>query len=233
MKLSLPKSDFFTNFITFCGIEVNRDGYCISEKRKKILREYPDFDVTCKKKNHDLRHLGFYNWHRRFVKNYSQQDREIRDTIKRYKNKELSSTEANSKIKKITDNIKKEILNSMLITPNAQDVVTMQCDASGKAWGYVLFCDRGVISYGGGSFTDTVIRSHNIFEKETAGMSHSLADCYKLLSQAGKLIIKNDNLSLITVNKTNKFLCIFSQDSGRSRISKYHPASSVRLLLQK
>ena len=232
VKLSLPKSDFFTKFITFCGIEVNQHGYCISEKRKKILMEYPDFDVTCKKKNHDLRHLGFYNWHRRFVKNYSQLDREIRDTIKRYKNKELSSTEANSKIKKITDSIKKEILKSMLITPNGNDIVTMQCDASGKAWGYVLFCDRGVISYGGGSFTETVIRSHNIFEKETAGMSHSLADCYKLLSQAGKLIIKNDNLSLITVNKTNKFLItprIIKYLSNIVVISQQLPSQFVHL----
>ena len=94
----------------------------------------------------------------------------------------------------------------MLITPNDTDTVYLQCDASGKAWGYVLFCDRGVISYGGGSFTETVTRSHNIFEKETAGMSNSLADCYKLISQAKNLVIKNDNLSLITVNKNNKFL---------------------------
>ena len=206
VKLSLPKSDFFTKSVTFCGIEVNKDGYCISEKRKKILKEYPDFDVTCKKKNNDLRHLGFYNWHRRFVKNYSLFDRKIRDLIKQYKNKAIKAEEANAKIKEVTDSIKTEILNSMLITPNNEDTAILQCDSSGKAWGYVLFCDRGVISYGGGAFTDTVVKSHNIFEKETAGMSHALADCYKLISQAGKLIIKNDNLSLITVNKTNKFL---------------------------
>ena len=188
IKLSLPKSSFFTSSVTYCGIEVNAHGYCISEKRKKILREYPDFDVSCKKKNNDLRHLGFYNWHRRFVKNYSLFDNKIRDTIKKYKQKLLSSIEANAIIKTATDGVKQSILSSMLITPNDDDIVYLQCDASGKAWGYVLFCDRGVISYGGGTFTDTVTRSHNIFEKETAGMSHSLSDCYKLVSQAKKLI---------------------------------------------
>ena len=203
-KLSLKKSDFFTDKVSYCGIEVNKDGYCISEKRKKILRDYPDFDVRSRKKNADLSHLGFYNWHRRFVKNYSMCDRKIRETIRNYKDKIIKADAANDIIKKITDEMKAQILSCMLITPDKEDEITLQCDASGKSWGYVCYCDRGVFAYGGGSFSPTVSRSHNIFELEAKGMSNSLSDVYKLISQGKRLIIKNDNLSLIKVNKTNK-----------------------------
>ena len=206
VKLSLKKSLFCIDKASFCGIEINKDGYCISEKRKKLLKEYPDFDVRCRKKNNDLSLLGFYNWHRRFVQNYTLHDREIRETIKQYRDKSISADTANSKIKAITDFMKTQIASQMLVTPSANDTVVLQCDASGKAWGYVCYreSDQKVIAYGGGAFTQTQINSHNIFEKETLGMSNSLSDVYKLVSQGKSLIIKNDNLSLIKVNKTNK-----------------------------
>ena len=203
-KLSLPKSKFFAKQVDYCGIEINEQGYCINDKRRKILRDYPDFDVRSRKKNPDLSHLGFYNWHRRFVKDYSQNDRNIRDTVRAYKDKTIDAVTANETIKKISDSMKEEIASTMLITPTKEDEVILQCDASGKSWGYVCYCDRGIFAYGGGSFSDTVTRSHNIFEKEAKGMSNSLSDVYKLISQGKFLIIKNDNLSLIKVHKTNK-----------------------------
>ena len=93
----------------------------------------------------------------------------------------------------------------MLITPSKDDIIILQCDASKKAWGYILYreADGKVFAYGGGSFTESVINSHNIFEKETLAMSNGLSDTYKLVSQGKCLIIKNDNLSLLKVNKTN------------------------------
>ena len=206
VKLSLKKSSFGNTSASYCGIEVSENGYQISEKRKKILRDYPDFDVRCKKKNNDLSHLGFYNWHRRFVKDYAERDRDIRQAIRHFKDKILTAEEANSKIKTITDGMKTQILASVLITPTSDDELILQCDASGRAWGYILYCDRGVFAYGGGSFTQTQINSHNQFEKETLGMSHSLSDCYKLVSQGKHLLIKNDNLSLIKINKSNKVI---------------------------
>ena len=206
IKLSIVKSLFCKPTACYCGIEISSEGYAISPKRKRILEDYPDFDIRKRTKNNDLKYLGFYNWHRRFVENYSSHDREIRNIIKRYKRKELDADSANRDIKKITDIIKSKILKTMLITPTKTDVATLHCDASGDSWGYVLSCDRGVIGYGGGSFTETTQKSHNVFEKETMAMSNSLSDTYKLVSQAKALIIKNDNLSLITINKTNKFI---------------------------
>ena len=204
IKLSIVKSSFLKPSASYCGIEISKDGYAISPKRKQILKDYPDFDIRKRTKNNDLKYLGFYNWHRRFVENYSTHDREFRNVVKRYKNKEINADEANRLIKNITDTIKTKILQTMLITPTKSDIVTLHTDASGDSWGYVLSCDRGVIAYGGGSFTETTQKSHNVFEKETMAMSNSLSDTYKLVSQAKALIIKNDNLSLITINKTNK-----------------------------
>ena len=206
VKLSLKKSFFGIDSASYCGIQISKDGYCISDKRKKLLRDYPDFDVKCRKKNNDLSLLGFYNWHRRFVKDYALKDRDIRTTIKAYKDKEISAEIANTRIKAVTDEMKRQIAGQMLVTPGPEDTVVLQCDASGKAWGYVCYreSDNKVIAYGGGAFTQTVVNSHNIFEKETLGMSNGLSDVYKLVSQGKALIIKNDNLSLIKVNKTNK-----------------------------
>ena len=152
-KLSLPKSSFFADECEYCGIKCSGEGYCISEKRRRILKEYPDYDVGSRKKNSDLAHLGFYNWHRRFVKDYSKKDRAIRDIVKEYKNKKVSRADANKAIKEITDEMRQQILDCMLITPTKEDTVILQCDASGRAWGYACYCDRGVFSYGGGSFT--------------------------------------------------------------------------------
>ena len=72
VKLSLPKSLFFRKYAEYCGIRVSAEGFCISDKRKKKLEEYPDYNVRSKKKNKDLSLLGFYNWHRRFVENYAE-----------------------------------------------------------------------------------------------------------------------------------------------------------------
>ena len=107
---------------SYCGIEISKDGYAISPKRKQILKDYPDFDIRKRTKNNDLKYLGFYNWHRRFVENYSMHDREFRNVIKRYKNKEIDADKANESIKEITDTIKSKILKTMLIIVAIADI---------------------------------------------------------------------------------------------------------------
>ena len=94
----------------------------------------------------------------------------------------------------------------MLITATKDDALTLCCDASKFAYGYVLYSNRGTLSYGGGSFSKNVVQSHNIFEKETLAMSYSLSDCYKLIVNGKSLTIKCDNLSLVTINKNNKVI---------------------------
>ena len=204
VKLRLSKSNFMSEKTSYCGIDVSKDGYRISEKRRKILDSYPDFDVLCRRKNNDLKYLGFYNWHRRFVPNYSQRDREFRNIVAQYKEGNLDAPTANEKIKEITDDLKKTIGETMLVTPSKNDTMIIHTDASKFCWGYVLSCDRGVISYGGGAFSATVVRSHNIWEKETMSMSNALSDAFKLIVNGKNLVVKNDNMSLISVNRTNK-----------------------------
>ena len=81
VKLGLKKSDLFAKMVEFCGFDISEKGYCVSEKRQKILKEWPDYDVKHKNKNYEKRHLGFYNWHRSLVKNYAEYEPRIRASI--------------------------------------------------------------------------------------------------------------------------------------------------------
>ena len=144
-------------------------GYRFSDKRLHLLATYPDYDVSCSKKNSDLKILGFYNYHRPFVKNYAAYERKIRDAIKAWKlgpKKPEDTEKANAIIKELTDTIKQEVAKTSLESISAGDTVHLFTDASNKSFGYYLQTDKGVITYGGGTFTPSVISSHNIFEKE-------------------------------------------------------------------
>ena len=85
----------------------------------------------------------------------------------------------------------------MLVAPGRDQEITLECDASGRSYGYVIFCKQGVLTYGGGTFLKSVESSHNIFEKELASLALSIQNAFPLLTQAKKIIFKNDNISAV------------------------------------
>ena len=202
--LSIKKSMFFRSKVDFCGCEISKEGYKINEKRQKILLQYPDFLVQTKKKNAILSMLGFYNWHRNFVRDYANIDHSIRKIYKDYTENKIDAENANRLIKEFTDGLKNEIMSTMLISPSKNDICVLETDAAKSAWGYVCYVPKkGVISYGGGKFCAT-ISSHNIYEKELCALSKSIKDTYRFLVQAKSCQIKNDNISAILgSNRTN------------------------------
>ena len=70
--LGISKCIFAASETVFCGHSVSPRGIQISPKRVTLLKEYPKFDCRSKKKNADLTLLGFYNYHHKWVKNYSK-----------------------------------------------------------------------------------------------------------------------------------------------------------------
>ena len=203
-KAKLPKCTFFKPSVDHCGLTLSEKGYCISEKRKGMLRKFPDFEskkLLKKNSKADLSHLGFLNWHRPFCENYSKHDSAIRKAIKQFREKEIDSVTCDKIVKVETDIIKENVLRTMLVSVDKNEEVILCCDASGHGWGAILFTKRGVISYMAGTFTESVIRSHDIFEKELKAIALSIQASFHFLCQAKKVVVKNDNASAVFVNQ--------------------------------
>ena len=197
VKLSIEKSKFFTQNVEFCGLKITQNGYKMSDKRLRILKSYPDFDVSRMKKKDDLSLFGFYNYHRSFVKDYSRKDQIIRNTIKKWQNKTISTEDANKMIKLVTDNFKSEILSTVLVMPSKNDEIILETDSSGKSYGGFLYCERGIIAYFGSNHPITRQNSHNIYELELASLAYCIKQSFYYLSQCKSVCIKNDNISAI------------------------------------
>ena len=197
VKLSIGKSKFFTRTVEFCGLKISQNGYRMSDKRLKILKSYPDFDVSKMKPKDDLSFLGFYNYHRSFVKDYSKKDQIIRSTIKKWRNKSINTENANKIIKSITDNFKTEILSTILVMPSKDDELILETDSSGKSIGGYLYCKKGIIAYFGKNHPITRQNSHNIYDLELASLAYCIKQSFYYLSQCKSVCIKNDNISAI------------------------------------
>ena len=197
LKLSISKSKFFKDSVEFCGLKITQNGYKMSDKRMKILKSYPDFDVSKMKKKGDLSLYGFYNYHRSFVKDYSSKDQLIRQTVKDWENKKISSNLANAKIKSVTDYYKKQIMNTILVMPSKQDDIILETDSSGKSFGGILYCKRGIIAYFGSNHPISRQSSHNIYELELASLAYCIKKSFNYLTQCRSVCIKNDNISAI------------------------------------
>ena len=207
VKLNLSKSKFWKDHCEFCSYRIDEEGYRMSDDRLKLLREYPDYDVRDRRKNSDLKILGFFNYHRNFVQNYASMEREIRSIIKDFKLDKIDPNDANKRIKEIIDKIKEKVAETSLECIPDDTEAFLQTDASGHSWGYTLFTKKGVVRYGGGSFTASVQRSHSIFEKELKAIALAIKECFHLINGAAKIIIMCDNLAAVfssTAAKTKR-----------------------------
>ena len=141
--------------------------------------------------------LGFYNYHRSFVKDYSKKDQTIRNTIKKWQDNKISTENANKIIKLITDSLKSEIISTMLVMPSKNDEIILETDSSGRSMGGILYCKKGIIAYFGSNHPVTRINSHNIYELELASLAYCIKKSFYYLSQCKSVCIKNDNISAI------------------------------------
>ena len=206
LMLSIKKSKFFQSSASFCGVTIDKTGYKINEKRVKILKEFPDADVGSKLKNAVLKVTGFFNWHRKYISQYSEKEQEIRKLFRLFENKEIERKPANEKIKIITDSFKNEILKNVLTATSRDDALTIESDASLKCWGSVCYTEKGLVQYGGGKFPPAV-ENYGIFEKELYSMAKAIQDAQIYLCQAKSVLLKNDNISaVLSANKIKQKL---------------------------
>ena len=206
IQLNAKKSNFFCKSVDFCGSQIDKNGYALSEKRVAIMREYPNPDVECKDKKKLIRNVGFWGWHRWLIKDYSKYERKYRDLWNGFQeiksglkgsDREREAMKVNLNRKEITDHFKNTLSEQMMVFVNKQDTTHLTVDASDDAYGYTLYSERGMIAYGGSCFNRSEKLSHSTFEKEVLGVSRAMKDLYGLLTQCGKLIIHCDNLAAV------------------------------------
>ena len=195
IKLSPEKCAFGVKEIIFCGHHLSAEGAKISPKRLTILRQYPYFDVDSKKKNADLSLYGFYGFHNKWVKNYSMHERKMRDLIKSNKENKISSEKCNAEIKIITEELKNLIEKQAVKMPNKNDDVTIVVDSSGRSYGGMIYCDRGVIAYSAGSHSPQIVTTHPTYLLELRALTTVVQKFYKYMRAAKSVTIKSDNLS--------------------------------------
>ena len=193
--LNFAKCVFAALEAIFCGHLISKKGISICPKRITLLKEYPKFDCRSRRKNADLTLLGFYGYHSKWVKNYSEKDRRMRDLIKKYKAKEIKAEECNDEIEKVTNEIKEEVLRTVVVTPTKNDTLTLISDSSGRSWGGTLYCDRGIIAYTAGTHPESISKTHTIYLLELRALALTIQKFYKFLCMGGPLIVKNDNFS--------------------------------------
>ena len=99
----------------------------------------------------------------------------------------------------------------MLISVTKEDDIILETDASGRSWGGILYCKRGTIGYFGGTFTESVARSHVIFELELKSMALNVQACLPFITQCKSFTLKNDNISSVIMSNT--------RDSAKQKIS--------------
>ena len=206
VKLGIIKSELFQPIVDFCGFEIGEQGYFVSEKRQKILKDWPDYDVRHKNKNYEKRHLGFYNWHRSLVKNYAEHEAKIRASIKHYRSGKISAETCNSQVKVESDAIRDKVLKTILVGVSKEDTIYLCSDASNLGYGYVCYSDKGIILYGSGMWPASVVSSHVTMELELKAVALSVQATFPFIAECKKLVLKNDNLSgiLLMNSSTSK-----------------------------
>ena len=205
-KLNLDKCEFLKTMVVYCGQEVSKGSYRPSEKHRELIKNLKPFSVKDNTKNALGRYLGVLGYHRKFGgKRYAELEKAIRQTVEKHRKKELTASEADEKIKTLSDEIRSEILKTKLVLPTGTETLYLNTDASKFSWGAVLSIkNKGVISYHGGTFTKPVIDNWSIFSKEILGLLNGLEYSKEFILTAPKVEVSVDNLAAVLSSTTTK-----------------------------
>ena len=206
MRLNLDKCEFLKEMVIYCGQEVRKGSYRPSERHRETIRNLKPFSVKDNTKNALGRYLGILGYHRRFGgKDYAFLEKSMRRTVEEYRKKKLTATEADEKIKNLSEKLKTEILKTKLIVPDGTEKLYLNTDASKFSWGAVLTIkDKGVVSYHGGTFGQQVIDNWTIFSKEIAGLLKGLEYNQEFIVTAPEVEVSVDNMATVLSSTTTK-----------------------------
>ena len=144
-----------------------------------------------------MRFLGTLGHHRQYGgQNYAKLEKAIRMAVHRYDTRQISAEVAEAEVKKLSDQMIKQILACRLISASENDEIVLNTDGSKYSWGASCFVKRkGILSYHGGTFAEHMWEGYSTFAKEIIGLLHGLEENLEFIVNAPKVTVNVDNLA--------------------------------------
>lgn len=191
VKFNLTKCKFGVSQIMFMGHVITADGISIDSDRVKAIREFPE--PKCKK---DLqRLLGVVNYLSKYIPNFSEQTKPLRDLLKKETHFAWEQHHENA-----FDKIKDCLLNSPVLRffdPKKEIVVSV--DASQNGLGACLMQDNQPIYYASKALTPSQTQQPQI-TKELLAIWFGLSKFHDYVF-ARHVIVETDHKPLLTLMK--------------------------------
>ena len=131
----LSKCEFFQNQVGFLGHQIGANGLSVSQDKIDAVRDWP----PCKNETEVRSFLGFANFYRRFVKNYSLLALPLSELTKN----DVKFVWADAQQKAFVE-LKKALCSApVLLIPDPALPYTLNCDACNYAVGATLQQDQG------------------------------------------------------------------------------------------
>ncbi|KAG0419727.1 Transposon Tf2-6 polyprotein [Dictyocoela roeselum] len=186
VKININKSEFFKEKIHFLGHVISAAGIGIYEPLVK------NFQLKKPKNKRGIqRLLGFLNYFRLFIRQFSQKTLFLTDILWS-KDKIQWNAEHTEKFMDIL----KELTKSPVLTyPDPEQDFILETDASGRAIGAVLKQKDRIVSFYSHKFSPQEER-YTSMEKEALGILKSL-EYFKLYVIGSRVIIYTDNQNLL------------------------------------
>ena len=193
LKLKGSKSKFGYRKISLLGICFTHEGIKPDEKRIKILDE-----IKTPKSLNDLQKiLGFYNYNKRFIKNYSQTTYCLRELLKKDQ-PFIWKKEHSDALEKLKEQLKESI---MLYHPDVNKEFYLETDSSHKGLGYQIYqkdekTNVKRLCLMGGRATRKSEQSYGITQLEMLCIVYALDQNKRLLMNGKQIEIFTDHVSL-------------------------------------
>ncbi|EUC59886.1 Transposon Tf2-1 polyprotein, partial [Rhizoctonia solani AG-3 Rhs1AP] len=128
--LKLSKCYFYTTEVTYIGIVITPEGFSMEKEKIKAIKEWKEPKTVKQLQSF----LGFCNFYRRFIKDFSSIVKPLTILTRKEENWRWGDVEQQA-----FDQLKKEVTKEpVLIHPNPNKPYILETDASGAAMGAVL-----------------------------------------------------------------------------------------------
>ncbi|KAG0442136.1 Transposon Tf2-9 polyprotein [Dictyocoela muelleri] len=186
IKINISKSEFFKRKIIFLGHTISESGIGIDNTLTKNLEIRKP-----KSKKHIQRLLGYFNYFKSFIPNFSQKTLYLTDLLRKEKKIKWEDWH----IKK-TNELINQIRNAPILKyPNPYYEFTLQTDASDRAIGSVLSQNDNPVAFYSHKFTPTEVK-YTTMEKEALGILKSM-EFFKPYIIGSKITVLTDNKNLL------------------------------------
>lgn len=193
-SLNGKKSMFYQSRIEYLGIELSKDGMRPLVTEKLRLKNLTP--ANTKRKVRKL--LGVINWFRNFIPNLSGTVAPLSDLLK-CPGKLIWTDIHEAIVTQIVETVNKRPL---LVHPNYEQPFRLQCDASSRGVGSVLFQEHGVIGYFSRKF-NSAQENYPIMHQEGLGVILSLQH-FRHLILGYEINVETDHSNLLYLrNSTN------------------------------